>query len=57
VLFGASPTSVSGPKQEINYYPFGMPYTVVYQPQDGICLDRQPYKFGGKEYDEMNGLN
>ena len=42
--------------QETNYYPFGMPYS------DRLVTDSknpglQPYKFGGKEYDTMFGLN
>jgi RHS repeat-associated protein len=37
--------------QSTDYYPFGMPYT------DGNYPERQPYKFGGKELDEMHGLN
>jgi RHS repeat-associated protein len=37
--------------QKTDYYPFGMPY------KDGTNPERQPYKFGGKEYDEMQGLN
>jgi RHS repeat-associated protein len=37
--------------QENEYYPFGMPY-----PTAGYYPEAQPYKFGGKEMDEMNGL-
>jgi hypothetical protein len=37
--------------QKTDYFPFGLPYP------DGTNPERQPYKFGGKEYDEMNGLN
>jgi RHS repeat-associated protein len=37
--------------QKTDYYPFGKPYP------DGLNPERQPYKFGGKEYDEMHGLN
>jgi RHS repeat-associated protein len=37
--------------QKMDYYPFGMPYT------NGLSPERQPYKFGGKELDEMHGLN
>jgi RHS repeat-associated protein len=37
--------------QATDYYPFGMPYA------NGFNPERQPYKFGGKEYDEMHGLN
>jgi len=51
-----APTMFS-PQQEINYYPFGMPFTVVLSPKDGLFPETQPYKFGGKEYDEMYGLN
>jgi len=28
-----------------------------YTPKDGYSVGAQPYKFGGKEYDEMHGLN
>jgi RHS repeat-associated protein len=37
--------------QYTDYYPFGMPYANSSYPE------RQPYKFGGKELDEMHGLN
>jgi RHS repeat-associated protein len=37
--------------QTTDYYPFGMPYASNSFPE------RQPYKFGGKELDEMHGLN
>jgi RHS repeat-associated protein len=37
--------------QKTDYYPFGKPYA------DGEFPERQPYKFGGKEYDEMFGMN
>ncbi|GHT05170.1 cell well associated RhsD protein [Bacteroidia bacterium] len=37
--------------QTTDYYPFGMPYT------NGEFPERQPYKFGGKELDEVYGLN
>ncbi|MDR0863800.1 MAG: hypothetical protein LBO74_02565, partial [Candidatus Symbiothrix sp.] len=37
--------------QSTEYYPFGMPYA------DGIGRGVQPYKFGGKELEDMNGLN
>jgi hypothetical protein len=37
--------------QKTDYYPFGKPYP------DGLNPERQPYKFGGKEYDEMHGAN
>ena len=50
-------TAYGGPQQETNYYPFGMPFTVVCAPRDGYNPELQPYKFGGKEYDEMHGLN
>jgi len=53
---GGLPTTFGGPGQETNYYPFGMPYQIVYAPSDGISPELQPYKFGGKEYDEMHGL-
>jgi RHS repeat-associated protein len=46
--------SLATPKiiQATDYYPFGMPF-----PNSGKAPERQPYKFGGKEYDEMHGLN
>jgi len=56
VFISGAPTMFS-PQQEISYYPFGLPHGAVYQPSDGICPEYQPYKFGGKEYDEMYGLN
>ncbi|GHT39098.1 hypothetical protein FACS189437_01540 [Bacteroidia bacterium] len=37
--------------QTTDYYPFGMPYA------NGEFPERQPYKFGGKELDEVHGLN
>ncbi|GHT41685.1 hypothetical protein FACS189437_08900 [Bacteroidia bacterium] len=37
--------------QTTDYYPFGMPYS------NGEFPERQPYKFGGKELDEVHGLN
>jgi RHS repeat-associated protein len=37
--------------QATDYDPFGMPFS------NGVNPERQPYKFGGKEYDEMHGLN
>jgi RHS repeat-associated protein len=37
--------------QKTDYYPFGKPYA------DSEFQERQPYKFGGKEYDEMFGMN
>jgi RHS repeat-associated protein len=37
--------------QTTDYYPFGMPYANSQYPE------RQPYKFGDKELDEMHGLN
>jgi len=54
---GGLPSTFGGPQQEISYYPFGLPHQAVYQPSDGIGSALQPYKFGGKEYDEMHGLN
>jgi len=56
-VFKASSTTFLGPGQEISYYPFGLPHAQVYAPEDGIENELQPYKFGGKEYDEMFGLN
>jgi len=35
----------------------GLPHAQVSGPEDGIYSEFQPYKFGGKEYDEMFGLN
>jgi len=55
-VFRASTTTLDAIEQEINYYPFGMPYYVMYS-IDGLNSGFQPYKFGGKEYDEMYGLN
>jgi RHS repeat-associated protein len=43
--------SASNVIQATDYYPFGMPYA------NGVSPEKQPYKFGGKEYDEMHGLN
>jgi RHS repeat-associated protein len=37
--------------QSTDFYPFGMPF------DDGLAPEIQPYKFGGKELDEMHGLN
>ncbi|MDR0232704.1 MAG: DUF6443 domain-containing protein [Dysgonamonadaceae bacterium] len=39
--------------QKMDYYPFGKPYP------DEVNLnpEKQPYKFGNKELDEMHGLN
>jgi RHS repeat-associated protein len=37
--------------QSTEYYPFGMPYA------DEVGRGVQPYKFGNKELDDMNGLN
>jgi RHS repeat-associated protein len=37
--------------QSTEYYPFGMPFA------DGTGKGVQPYKYGNKELDEMNGLN
>jgi RHS repeat-associated protein len=37
--------------QRTDYYPFGMEYLDDYDPEV------QPYKFGGKELDDMHGLN
>ncbi|MDR0206147.1 MAG: hypothetical protein LBI45_02685, partial [Bacteroidales bacterium] len=56
-VFGTTPTSFGGPQQEISYYPFGMPHDPVQQPGDGVSPEYQPYKFGGKELDNMHGLN
>ena len=55
-VFSASTTTVVNREQEINYYPFGMPYQIMLF-WGGYNLELQPYKFGGKEYDEMHGLN
>ena len=40
--------------QETNYYPFGMPY---YDSRSAINPEFQPFKFNGKEFDMMHGLN
>lgn len=37
--------------QRTLYYPFGLPIPESLNPE------RQPYKFGGKEFDEMHGMN
>jgi RHS repeat-associated protein len=37
--------------QKTDYYPSGMPF------ENGLAPEKQPYKFGGKELDEMHGLN
>jgi len=39
--------------QKNNYYPFGMAFAETSATEQG----KQPYKFGGKELDLMNGLN
>ncbi|MDR2057043.1 MAG: RHS repeat-associated core domain-containing protein [Dysgonamonadaceae bacterium] len=46
--------SLTMPKiiQTTDYYSFGIPF-----PNNGKAPERQPYKFGGKEYGEMHGLN
>ena len=40
--------------QETNYYPFGMPY---YDSRSAINPEFQPFKYNGKEFDMMHGLN
>jgi hypothetical protein len=37
--------------QATDYDPFGMPFP------NGVNPERQPYKFGGKELDDMNVAN
>jgi RHS repeat-associated protein len=37
--------------QHTDYYPFGMPHP------NSTAENVQPYKFGGKEYDQMHGLD
>lgn len=37
--------------QKTHYYPFGMPFA------EGEGQSVQPYKYGGKEFDTMHGLN
>jgi RHS repeat-associated protein len=37
--------------QQTNYYPYGMPFA------DAENAEVQPYKYNGKELDNMNGLN
>ena len=37
--------------QKTDYYPCGMPTSA------STAVDAQPYKYNGKEYDMMNGLN
>jgi len=39
--------------QKNHYYPFGMAFAETPVAEQG----KQPYKFGGKELDQMNGLN
>jgi len=39
--------------QKNHYYPFGMSFAETSVAEQG----KQPYKFGGKELDQMNGLN
>jgi len=56
VVGTATPTTFGGPQQEINYYPFGMPFYAM-GILGGFSTGTQPYKFGDKEYDEMHGLN
>ncbi|GHU63513.1 hypothetical protein FACS1894123_06410 [Bacteroidia bacterium] len=46
VSSGSNPARV----QATDYYAFGLPYAF------GTAPERQPYKFGGKELDEMHGL-
>ena len=55
-VFGATPTTFGGPQQEINYYPFGMPFYAM-GILGGYSTGTQPYKFNGCELDEMHGLN
>ena len=55
-VFTATTTTLLNLDQEINFYPFGLPY-VPSNPGDGTSYELQPYKFAGKEYDEMHGLN
>jgi RHS repeat-associated protein len=49
-------TSSYNISQETNYYPFGMTYPAAFY-GDAYSMEKQPYKFGGKELDEMHGLN
>ena len=41
-------------QQVTNYYPFGAPYADATAVKDA---DFQPYKYNGKEFDHMHGLN
>jgi len=41
------------PVQKNHYYPFGMAFAETLATEQG----KQPYKFGGKELDQMHGLN
>jgi len=41
------------PVQKNHYYPFGMAFAETPATEQG----KQPYKFGGKELDQMHGLN
>jgi hypothetical protein len=53
---GVTSASINGTPIYVNqtteYYPFGLP---IYS--QSISQELQPYKFGGKELDEMHGLN
>lgn len=40
--------------QVINYYPFGTPFS---DQSTTLQADFQPYKYNGKEFDKMHGLN
>lgn len=40
--------------QRTDYYPYGTPFSA---PSDGLNATLQPYKYNGKEFDNMHGLN
>lgn len=47
--------NASGSVQQVtNYYPFGAPYADA---SASTNTDFQPYKYNGKEFDKMHGLN
>lgn len=55
-VFTSATAATATATQKMNYYPFGMPYPET--PMSGIVgAESQPFKFGGKEFDEMHGLN
>ena len=53
LVVGAVPNTVGVVMQKNHYYPFGMPFAETSVSEQGT----QPYKYNGKELDQMNGLN